>query len=237
MLNQYINVPHATTADYIITLPSGQKNVKFVKEDIPGVATISEIEALNGTLEAKVKYYNSRKILVVGDSISAGAWATKCSTKSWIGLIRFRNPNISFIVDAVSGMRASVYRSTKLANACTNVTNLGINEIWIELGTNGDTSFVSDYTAIVDAFITANPSAYIYLQTPILTTNEPAMEVTRQQIRDIAATRPTCHIVEGNDMCGLPEYFADASHPNDIGHGVYADNAAFVMNAHINGII
>lgn len=185
------------------------------------------------------KYYSQNKMLVIGDSISVGAWAMsaddglpRCSSLSYIGLLRRANPSVSIIVDAVSGMKVSTYNATKRANACTNITNLGIQKVYIALGTNSETSndvLKTEYSALIDAIIAAKNDVTIYCQTPIVSDNETLMEARRVAIREVVATKTNCTIIEGLDCLADISKVPDGTHPNAQGHSDYYNNIKSIV--------
>lgn len=236
---QYIEVNAGTTSERALSLPQGNKNIKLVNEDIPSVLHYQYIRSNqpNSNISLRSKYYNTEKMLIIGDSITVGAWAKigttpHCSSLGWAGLLRRNNPQISFIIDAVSGQKVSTYNATKRANACTNIANIGIQKVWIALGTNGETNndiLKSEYSALIDALIVANPNITIYCQTPIVSFSEAVVELRRVAIREVVATKTNCIIVEGLDCMGDISKTMDGTHPDKDGHFEYYNNVQAIV--------
>lgn len=222
---QYVLVGTGTS-DVILELAAGSKTIKFIKETLSGVCYISQIDA-NEIIPVQ-KYYKSEKWLFIGDSITVGANALQASTNSYIGLLRRNNTDKTFIVDAESGIRVSTYNSNRRANACNNITSLGIQKVWIALGTNGESTIdilKTEYAALIDAIIAANSSIMIYCQTPILSDIEALYMINaRQAISEVVATKTNCILVNGLTMLNDADKITDGTHPNTAGHLEYYNN-------------
>ena len=126
----------------------------------------------------------------------------------------------------------------------TAVGLLGGNVVTVAIGANdwGQSkplaAFISDYTALLDAIRTLQPTVPLYCLTPIWTgveglPNSQALYVHdyRQVIASIVqqrmATDPNLHLIDGLTLVpNQSKYFLDGVHPNDAGFALYAANLA-----------
>jgi len=104
-------------------------------------------------------------------------------------------------------------------------------------------TFVSDYSGLLDAIRALQPRVPLYRLTPIWTGVEGALNGQgltvhdyRQAITTIVqqrmATDPNLHLVDGLTLVpNQLKYFQDGVHPNDAGFALYAANLAAKLPA------
>lgn len=179
----------------------------------------------------------TNRILVYGDSISVGAFATIPMQSAWDLDVRAAYYTDSLAVEAY-GYR-SLYDDCVDATArsafVSKLSAYSPSIIWLAIGTNdyglnkwSAASFGTAYAALLDDIHTALPSAAIYCQSPIVRTTETAngsgstLGDYRTQISNAASARSGyCTYCDGSAYM-LTSDLTDGVHPNTTGHGKYA---------------
>lgn len=232
-----------------LALPGGLKTVEVLN----GFQYLSG-GAVKGTWAHKLTFnapaekrttVRTPKIIVYGDSNSAGAGATIPSRGGWTMLLRAAYPGSvavegwggrSLAQDAPNGTaRATLVQ--RLVTQCPDATGANCT-IWLSVGTNcyggpgfGEMSaatFGTTYAALLDDLHTARPGAVIIAQSPWPRLSEAANNYGntlgdyRTQTSTACAARAWCTYINGGAVTGFTATIGadlfDTVHPNDSGH-------------------
>jgi lysophospholipase L1-like esterase len=232
------------------TLSAGSKTVSIVNgpqskpvSGNPPIGTFVQGITANAEM-TQTNLIPTNRLLVYGDSISIGAFATRPTQDAWDLLVRAASYPDSVAVEGwgyrslyddanTSGLRAA-FVATMAAYAPA--------KIWLAIGTNdygldkwSAASFGTAYAALLDDLHAALPSATIYCQTPILRTTETANGLGstlgdyRTQIGTAQSTRSAyATLVDGTAFMTTAS-LGDGVHPTTAGHLLYSNSVRAVL--------
>lgn len=200
-----------------------------------------------GSVEVLPNPSVSRRLVILGDSISIGAGTTALPTDGFVQRLRLVYPGrisvegwggAAFCV--LNGLGSVAALAARLVSLCFDATT---REIWDEMTFNDwanvDWSDIADYTASVaalyDAIHALDPTVHIYSQTPLITWFEATENANGQLIGDFrtakqaaASGRSWVTSVDGSVMVNSANLM-DGVHPNTDGQAEYAAAAADIL--------
>jgi lysophospholipase L1-like esterase len=202
---------------------AGADHAKISKVSFNAAATRSSIAA------------PSKRLVVLGDSISVGFRATNPTTEAWAMLVRAAYTGRTTSYGAGSATFRGFAETTELRSAtAANILNMAdgtsSNQVWIALGYNDASagwsaaSFEAAYRAFLQLLLATIPHAVVFAQSPIAATDE-ALPTTLPAIR--AATLAACTGLAGvTYVDGLSlsvPIGPDGIHPDTAGSVTYAN--------------
>lgn len=242
-----------TDTFYLSTTLGATKNVRVVSslqayptdESYPQGSYIDSIECLDWfttvsyTLTAPT---NDAKLVVYGDSISVGAFASSPNRAGWPGLLKTLYGK--HVVNEGWGFRQLIddaQTSGARQTMAERFASYNPQYIWMAIGTNdygmvrspnwSAANFGTAYADLLDKIHAESPNTIIFCQSPLQRTTETAngMGSTlgdyRSQISTAAAARTAyCVYVEGASEAIVPtSELGDGLHPNTAGHYRYME--------------
>lgn len=226
---------------HTVSLGQGSKTVRLVtgmqskpSSDVIGTY-VTEVRAAMPMTQDGLS--PSNRLLVYGDSIASGAFASNHQSESWIALVRAAYAPDTLAVEAW-GYRAlydDAHDATARAAFVSLLASYAPAIIWLAIGTNdyglnkwSASAFGTAYAALLDDLHTALPSAAIYCQTPLLRTNEASngSGSTTGDYRTAIATAQSTRssyatLVDGTAIMTTAS-LTDGVHPSTAGHALYA---------------
>ncbi|MBQ3085684.1 MAG: SGNH/GDSL hydrolase family protein [Clostridia bacterium] len=207
-----------------LELGDGEKRVTviFPSHDDSGVLRYLELDD-GATVNPHVY---DKKFLFIGDSITQG-WNTVYDSNSYAYLVS-RHFNADCVINGIGG---AYFHETVFDRP-----NFDPDDVFVAYGTNdfGHHKSLDDLRhhcgSFLDQVIEAYPNAKIHVIAPIFRTDLDKVRKmgSWQQCRDAIfdeINKRNLHLIDGYTLVPhLPEYFADAEHPNDLGFAAYAEN-------------
>lgn len=186
----------------------------------------------------------SRRVLVYGDSITAG-FSASVGQSHWT-LLR-RAGTCAPLLKAMGSVALWFDGPTALARQAwvDSLAALDFDDIWLAIGTNDwganfsafwatVADFQAAYSDLLDRLVAAYPGVNIYAQTPLprsgtTNANGHTLAQYRQAIQTAASGRPTVTIVDGTSLCSISD-LPDGTHPDDAGCEVLASSIEAVLD-------
>lgn len=242
------NTPSFSKAQITISLPAGSNKLVEFEER----ASLTGINA-NFNLVPVNSPKNGRRIVIYGDSISAGfranpfyaGWPILLRHKSGYGVNDYSISGDQLYAGLVNlgGNLANgiAIQAPRLVARCADGGTRKI--LWIQLGTNDyglangtPTQYESAYAGLVDAVHALDPSILIYCQTPVTRNNETGNNVLgfnlpnyRSQVVTVVSTRTSfCVLVDGTSFLVVGD-LTDGVHPGTTGHAKYATSVGLTL--------
>ena len=197
---------------------------------------ICGITSITGGTVSVVTPNNSVEMVIYGDSIHSGAFATGAEYDSLVPLLR-ETYGFDVACEGISCRELYDDANTEAlrTNFVTRISGYAPTKIWMAIGTNdygieswGASDFGTGYSVTLDDLHAALPNATIYCQTPLLRDDETANSFGdtlgdyRAQIVTACSTRSSWAIlVDGTEILTTGD-LADGVHPTTAGHAKYA---------------
>lgn len=229
------------------SLPRAVRNITVRSGMAGGLSAGTMLRAIYVPASAAVIFpptTATRRLCIVGDSVTNGSVATIPIYQGWVARLKKRYAGTT-IVDAYPGrglfhdaQTAAIQKASAL-----RLAQLHLSDLIIALGTNdynngglwSAASFGTAYGAFLDFFHGMSPATRVWCQSSILKNGEGANSFGstlgdyRTQVQTVAtnASRaPWCNFVDGTGATGLSAGLwpvlgdlPDNLHPNNTGHG------------------
>ncbi len=207
-----------------LELGEGEKRVTIVFPSHDDGGVLRALELDDGASVTPHVY--DKKFLFIGDSITQG-WNTVYDSNSYAYLVA-RHFNADCVINGIGG---AYFHETVFDRI-----DFEPDIVFIAYGTNDFSHHKSleelrhHCGAFLDQVKEAYPNAEIYGIAPIFRTdlNKERKMGSWQQCRDAIfdeITKRGLNLIDGYTLVPhLPEFFADAVHPNDLGFAAYAEN-------------
>ncbi|MDO6388989.1 hypothetical protein Q4E40_02535 [Pontibacter sp. BT731] len=253
LLNVYVNGGHhavltptggATFSTASCALPAGTKTVLLrqggtwpVSGAVRG-ADITGATYSGGTFAtASVPARKASRMVTCSDSIGVGAGTANNGRYAWQVLLREQLPGWEFASMGAAGAGAAIVQNPNDAQRLVNYLS-GANRkvLWWALGTNDYNADPATWGANLANWLESvhalDPAIEVKVQTMIWREGfETQVEPLRQQMRDIAAARSWCQLVEASNWIPIDQYYPDALkvHPNEQGNETFASRVKDVL--------
>lgn len=242
--NQSIEIGANGESTDIITLPAGTKTVSLVNgpQTRPSTAApakgtfVTRVIAKDGTLKLSPAPQN--RLLIYGDSITAGDASDPVMEKAWVMQVRTAAAGDSVAMEGWGYRTLHEDANSELLRTSfvSKLTSYAPLRIWLAIGTNdyalnkwSAANFGVAFNALLDDLVEAMPNITIYCQTPLVRVSEVANSFGdtlgdyRSEIVTAVSTRTdNCILIDGTEILEVGD-LNDNVHPTTAGHTKYAN--------------
>jgi lysophospholipase L1-like esterase len=228
----YVNLPAGNTTVVITSSLQTKPNVRS-GTFLVGVAGNAALTVAPATTSAR--------LVVYGDSITAGANCDVPSREAWAILLRNLRGNVMLEAWGFRSLWDDCFDAGHRTSFAARLAAYNPIILWLAIGTNdyglarwSAANFGVAYADLLDKIHAALPGCFVYCQTPLTRTSEVAnsfgdtLGAYRTQIATARAARPTyTALVDGSAWSIALD--TDGLHPTAAGHASYYTNVKGVL--------
>lgn len=220
-----------TSGAYDLTLDFGSVQVRKVELVFPHAAGYDLLGVTLDPIYATLPFLPKKKIVLAGDSITQGAFAS-AARQSWAFLLG-QAENAEIINMGYTGGVASTLGNGSWASSMNPdaiIAMLGHNDYYYQ---NPISTFKSDLDALLTTWLSST-AAKIYVVTAVWTNGSQTVPISsyRTAMGEVVAAKGSSRIVliDGLSLApGSTSYFPDGVHPNDAGSVSIATSLSAVI--------